>query len=192
MLSKHTMHSDVSIYIAFSGEFFIRRLTTPWKDPEEQESHPPAEINGGLLEDKPPNDPAYYQLVIDNDSGTYRPNAKLLPQLKDFLHRNLPGLKITTLDCMGDKGKMDKMKRQQRERRKAEGKTRAYVQPDDAGSISSSDEEELDAATGQSQEKGKLAQAKNKMAEPKDAIQDWVQGDKERERREEEEDMVGG
>src|SRR5580692_2471705 len=25
MLSKHTMHSDVSIYIAFSGEFFVRR-----------------------------------------------------------------------------------------------------------------------------------------------------------------------
>ena len=192
MLSKHTMHSDVSIYIAFSGEFFVRRLTTPWKDPEEQETHPPAEINGGPPENKSPKDPAYYQLVIDNDSGTYRPNAKLLPQLKDFLHRNLPGLKITTLDCMGDKDKMDKMKRQQRERRKAEGENRAYVQPDDAGSISSSDEEDLDAAAGQSKEKGKLAQARDKMAAPGEAIRNWVQGDKERERREEEEDMAGG
>ena len=26
MLSKHTMHSDVAAYVAFSGEFFIRRL----------------------------------------------------------------------------------------------------------------------------------------------------------------------
>src|SRR4051812_39016451 len=26
LLSKHTMHSDVSIYIAYSGEFFIRCL----------------------------------------------------------------------------------------------------------------------------------------------------------------------
>src|SRR5436190_7802767 len=26
MLSKHTMHSNVSIYIAYSGEFFVRRL----------------------------------------------------------------------------------------------------------------------------------------------------------------------
>lgn len=190
MLSKHTMHSDVSIYIAFSGEFFIRRLTTPWKDPDEQGTHPPAEINGGSPTDKSPKDPGYYQLVIDNDSGTYRPNAKLLPQLQDFLHRNLPGLKITPLDCMGDKEKMDKMKEQQRERRKAEGEARAYVQPDDAGSISSSDEEELDAAAGQSPVKGKLSRAKDKIAEPNDAIRNWVQGNQESEQREEQENMA--
>ena len=85
MLSKHTMHSDVNIYIAFSGEFFIRRLKTPRQSPDDPETHPPADIGGGPPSEQLPHDPAYYALVIDNDSGTYRPNPKLLPQLKEFL-----------------------------------------------------------------------------------------------------------
>ena len=189
LLSKHTMHSDVSIYIAFSGEFFIRRLKIPWKDPDEQETHPPADINGGPPEHEPPKDPNYYQLVIDNDSGTYRPNPKLLPQLKEFMLRNLPGLKITTLDCTSDKEKMDKMKEDQRKRRKAEGDNRAYIQGDDS-SISSSDEEDLDAVTKQRKHRGKLAQVGHDIVEPKDKIMAWAQGDKERGKREEQDDMA--
>ena len=190
LLSKHTMHSDVSIYIAFSGEFFIRRLKSPWKDPEEQETHPPVEISGGPPEGSPPKDPAYYQLIIDNDSGTYRPNAELLPQLKEFMHRNLPGLKIMTLDCTSDKDKMDKMKNEQRERRKAEGEHRTYIQGDASSSISSSDEEDLDAAAGQPKRRGKLAQAGHLISEPKEGIIKWAQGDQKREKREEKDDMV--
>ena len=190
MLSKHTMHSDVSIYIAFSGEFFIRRLTNPHKDPEDQETHPPTLMDGGPPKDESPRDPEYYQLVIDNDSGTYRPNAALLPQLKQFMHHNFPGLKITTLDCNGDKEKMDKMKQQQRDRKKSEGGNKAFVQGD-AGSISSSDEEQLDAAAGQPQQRGKLGKVGHTIAEPKEKIMDWAQGDKEREKREEEDDMAG-
>lgn len=143
LLSKHTMHSDVSIYIAFSGEFFIRRLTTPNKPPTEQETHPPAEIQGGPPFDEAPKDLAYYSLVIDNDSGTYRPNAKLLPILKSFMEQNLPGIQIMTLDCQGDAKRMEEMKREQRERKTKERKHVAYVR-DDGDSMSSSDEEELD------------------------------------------------
>ena len=88
MLSKHTMHSDVEIYIAFSGEFFIRRLRHPHQSPDEPDTHPPTDMGGGPPNDQPPRDPAYYALVIDNDSGTYRPNAKLLPQLKAFIQHN--------------------------------------------------------------------------------------------------------
>lgn len=143
LLSKHTMHSDVSIYIAFSGEFFIRRLTTPNKPPTEQETHPPAEIQGEPPFDEPPKDLAYYSLVIDNDSGTYRPNAKLLPILKSFMEQNLPGIQIMTLDCQGDAKRMEEMKREQRERKNKERKHVAYVR-DDGDSMSSSDEEELD------------------------------------------------
>ena len=189
LLSKHTMHSDVSIYIAFSGEFFIRRLKNPQQDLEEQETHPPAEIGGGPPKEEGPKDPAYYELIIDNDSGTYRPNAELLPQLKEFMHRNLPGLKILTLDCNGDKEKMDKLKSQQRERKKAEGRHSAVVQGD-GGSISSSDEEDLDAQAGEPKERGKLGKVGHAIAEPKDQILNWVQGDKEREQRETEDDMA--
>ena len=151
LLSKHTMHSDVNIYIAYSGEFFIRRLKTPYKPALDQETHPLADINDHSHDDNdapdstPLNshtDPAYYALVIDNDSGTYRPSAALLPDLKAFMQRNLPGIKIITLNCMGDAARMDQMKGQQRQRKKSQGKRRVYLQ-DDGSSLSSSDEDEL-------------------------------------------------
>ncbi|KAL9099973.1 MAG: hypothetical protein Q9163_004599 [Psora crenata] len=158
LLSKHTMHSDVSIYVAFSGEFFIRRLKSPHGSgsPEDQPTHPPAEVRGGPPQGEPPKDPAYYTLVIDNDSGTYRPSAKLLPQLKEYMQRNLPGLKIVTLDCNGDKDKMNKWKAEQRECKQAEGDQRIIVQ-DDGSSISSSEASDLD-----SQER--LASGQTKMS----------------------------
>lgn len=160
MLSKHTMHSDVSIYIAYSGEFFVRRLKHPRRPPPpeptesatqdhppehgENPTHPPEDIEGGPPKEDGPRDPAHYELVIDNDSGTYRPNAKLLPLLKSFLAANLPGLHIMTLDCNGDADKMNKMKSEQRERKKKEGDHIIYRQGSRSSSISSSDESELD------------------------------------------------
>lgn len=197
LLSKHTMHSDVNIYIAFSGEFFIRRLQSPHRggpDEQGQKTHPPVEIEGGPPKADPPRDPAYYALVIDNDSGTYRPNAKMLPQLKSFMQRNLPGMKITTLDCQADAERMNEMKTQQRERKKAEGKGVQYIQDSD-GEISSSDEESLDRAegraTGESGRRMKKKKVKRKARQPKTALDQWRQGDKEREKREEEDDMAG-
>ena len=135
MLSKHTMHSDAGIYIAYSGEFFIRRLQHPDRQPPEtydasthetdsaapqNQTHPPAEIEGRPPISEPPKDPAYYELVIDNDSGTYRPNAKLLPLLRQFLSENFPGLKFVTLDCQADEELMNKMKQEQRDRKTKE------------------------------------------------------------------------
>jgi hypothetical protein len=160
MLSKHTMHSDVSMYIAFSGEFFIRRLKHPRRPPPPEptesstQSHPPAhgenpthpaeDIDNGPPKEDPPKDPSHYELVIDNDSGTYRPNAELLPILKSYLAANFPGLHILTLDCNGDSEKMNRMKGEQRERKKKEGDHIIYRQGSRSSSISSSDESELD------------------------------------------------
>ena len=191
LLSKHTMHSDVSIYIAFSGEFFVRRLKNPQEDPEEQETHPPSDLHGGPPEEEPLKDPEYYQLVIDNDSGTYRPNADLLLQLKKLLHRNLPGLKITTLDCTRDKDMMDEMKEEQRSRKKKEGKHTAVVQGG-SGSISSSDEEHLDNVTANehSYQRGPVKRVGHAIAAPEEKIVEWAQGDKAREQRETEDDMA--
>ncbi|KAM0721919.1 hypothetical protein Q7P37_002844 [Cladosporium fusiforme] len=160
MLSKHTMHSDVSMYIAYSGEFFIRRLKHPRRPPPPEPTehttqshppphagnttHPPEDIDGGPPKEDPPNDPSHYELVIDNDSGTYRPNADILPLLKSYLAANLPGLHILTLDCNADKDKMDKLKSAQRERKKKEGDHIIYRQGSRSSSISSSDESDLD------------------------------------------------
>ena len=184
------MHSDVNIYIAFSGEFFIRRLKTPHQSPDEPETHPPADIGGGPPDDQPPHDPAYYALVIDNDSGTYRPNPKLLPQLKEFMQHNLPGMKVQTLDCTADQEKMDRMKTEQRERKKAEGTGMQFVQDSD-GEISSSDEEDLDRAERGATKGGKRQKARKKARKPKTKLGQWVEGNRQREQREEEDDMAG-
>ncbi|KAK4615710.1 hypothetical protein CLAFUW4_10456 [Fulvia fulva] len=160
MLSKHTMHSDVSIYIAFSGEFFIRRLKHPRSPPppdpaesssqahpptrEENPEHPPQDIGDGPPDSDPPKHPNHYELVIDNDSGTYRPNADMLPLLKKFLAHNLPGLHILVLDCNKDAEKQQRMKKEQREKKKKEGDQIIYTQGSRDSSVSSSDEEDLD------------------------------------------------
>ena len=198
LLSKHTMHSDVSNYIAYSGEFFIRRLKSPYKkdNPLDQQTHPPTNLSGGPPDDEPPKDPAYYCLVIDNDSGTYRPAAEYLDKLKAFMQRNLPGMKIITLDCNGDKERMEAMKKEQRQRKKTESNGAAFIQ-DDGDSLSSSDEEELDWRGTHSDEEeghqqGKLEKVREKVAEPKNAVEEWAQGDREREERETEEDMGHG
>lgn len=146
MLSKHTMHSDVAPYIAFSGEFFVRRMihhrnSRHSSEGSDTETHPPAEITP---DDEPPTDPSYYQLVIDNDSGTYRPNAKLLPDLKKFFEANFPGLHIITLDSQGEAEKMAHMKQEQRDRKKKEGQQIVYTQISRSSSMSSSDISELD------------------------------------------------
>ncbi|USW57843.1 Putative C2 domain-containing protein [Septoria linicola] len=164
MLSKHTMHSDVSIYIAFSGEFFVRRLKHPDRPPppdpaesssqshpsrhEDNPEHPPDDFAGGPPDSEPPRDPKHYQLVIDNDSGTYRPNADLLPLLKKFLAKQLPGLHILTLDCNKDAEKQQRMKKEQRERKKREGDHILYTMGSRSSSISSSDIEDLDRIEG--------------------------------------------
>ena len=161
MLSKHTMHSDVSIYVAFAGEFFIRRLKHPHRPHppapidetsqdqppphKENDTHPPHDVvEDDPQGDDPISDPSHYELVIDNDSGTYRPNASLLPILRDFLARSLPGLHIQTLDCQADAAKMAQMKTEQRARKQREGDHIIFTQGSRSSSVSSSDNEDLD------------------------------------------------
>jgi hypothetical protein len=184
MLSKHTMHSDVSVYIAFSGEFFVRRLKHPKRPPPPEpvesssQSHPPphaenptsppdlisrnSKASSSTREEESPKDPQYYELVIDNDSGTYRPNASLLPILKKYLTTQLPGLHILTLDCNADAKRQQKMKAEQRERKRKAGDTMVFKQGRHGGgsersSFSSSDEEEFEelrAAVLEDQQRG--------------------------------------
>ncbi|TDZ55143.1 hypothetical protein CTRI78_v005698 [Colletotrichum trifolii] len=123
MLSKHTMHSDVETYIACSGEFFVRRLQKPTasEDPDpEQKTHPKDELPGGPPNGHPPHNPAHYQLFIDNDSGTYRPDKSILPKLKEFFEANLPGIGIVTMHCEDEK--LQRLKKEQVETKKKEGR----------------------------------------------------------------------
>jgi len=151
MLSKHTLHSNVSIYIAYAGEFFVRRLKHRHGRRDRSSNLESTEISLDPQTQKEgtsitPKDPSAYELIIDNDSGTYRPNGDYLPELKQFISTNLPGLQVTTLDCQKDSERMKRLKSEHRLRKKAHGRQMVYLQDrsGSSSSISSSDESVLD------------------------------------------------
>lgn len=107
------MHSDVALEIAYSGEFFVRQLHS--RDTNDSDENPPS-------------DPGQYELVIDNDSGTYRPQKDLLPALHSFLSSpaNLGALgKITTMDGFDEK--LKKWKKERAEEKKNVKKEKGEV-----------------------------------------------------------------
>lgn len=181
LLSKHTMHSDVQTYIACSGEFLIRRLrhanASEESDPH-QDTHPESPMSGGPPKEAPPENPAYYQLIIDNDSGTYRPDKRILPDFKEFLQRNFPGLGIVTMDC-GDE-RLKKMKEKQVAIKKREGRVLNVVMNLSQSSFSSA-ESELDDRDGtwETGQKSKREAAYAAIEDPKlfkDAVKRIVPG----------------
>lgn len=110
LLSKHSMHADVAKEIAFSGEFFVRNLS----------NRKQAEGGEDQLESVS-DEPMDYELVIDNDSGTYRPKKELLPTLQNWLEHELGALgKVTAMDGFDERLKRWKMERQD-EKKSARG-----------------------------------------------------------------------
>lgn len=89
-------------------------------------------------------DPKDYELVIDNDSGTYRPDKELLPQLEKFLRREFEGLHILALDCQDERLKKIK-KKQEKAKEKAAGGRKKLIRTGSDSSLSSSDEEDVEA-----------------------------------------------
>lgn len=205
MLSKHTMHSDVSIYIAYSGEFFLRRRKHRHRrnSPEGRAERAAEETESCAVptdafpveEDEDRNegddlvkteegvpistDPADYELFIDNDSGTYRPNAEKLPLLREFISSNLPGLHVTTLDCQADAERMGKLKEEQREFKKNQGQVITFLQQSSMSSlsISSSDEDELNERSGYSKQRGDLSRRVHEMRDLRGQVMRWVEAD---------------
>ncbi|KAK7692157.1 hypothetical protein QCA50_003776 [Cerrena zonata] len=127
LLSKHTMHSDVSLEIAYSGEFFVRQVHSHENDDSDE---------------TPPSDPSEYELVIDNDSGTYRPKKELLPTLQSYLSlpSNLGALgKITAMDGFDEKLKKWKKERADIKNTKEKGRVvHASLSESSSSSASSS------------------------------------------------------
>lgn len=177
LLSKHTMHSNVATYIACSGEFMIRRLkhANASHDPSapevdhaqyEEEVEAPSEADAEL-------DPSHYQLVIDNDSGTYRPEKLTLPKLQEFLKKNFPGMGVVTMHWEDEK--LQHMKERQQEIKKQGGRMVNMVMNYSQSSISSL-ESDLDDREGK-KGKGKKEAAFEAIADPskiKEAIGDMV------------------
>lgn len=181
MLSKHTMHSNVTMYIAYSGEFFVRRRIhrrrhhSPVRQPSESPNAPSPENPTELS-----TSPADYELFIDNDSGTYRPNAQYLHLLKGFMSANLPGLHITTLDCQADAERMGSLKDEQRESKKKEGHQIMFLQQRSSSSlsISSSEEEELAERSGVSRNgRGEFSRKAHEIRDVRGQVMKWAQAE---------------
>lgn len=162
MLSKHTMHSDVETYIACSGEFFIRRLQHPDSsdDPNPPErTHPDEDLSGGPPNSDPPGNPAYYQLIIDNDSGTYRPDKSILPELKKYMEWNFPGIGVIAMHW--EEKELQDMKANQRDVKKKEGRMVNMVMNRSQSSISSAESELDDRESGW--EQGRKSKRENAL-----------------------------
>lgn len=72
--SKHSLLANCSKYVCYAGEF-----------------HPRPKHGWDRLNDE-------WELVFDNGSFTYAPNANLLGNLKELLKFNFPGLNVVTYD----------------------------------------------------------------------------------------------
>lgn len=120
--------------------------------------------------------------MIDNDSGTYRPDAHFLPILHDFLQRNFPGLHILTKSCTDED--LQKIKKDQKRAKKKEGEERVYGQESSSGSISSSDEEDLDERARGSGSAGKAERGVAFLEKPKLVAKRIMSGQKTMEERE--------
>ncbi|KAI0085895.1 hypothetical protein BDY19DRAFT_384680 [Irpex rosettiformis] len=79
--SKHALHSNCAIAVRYSGEF-----------------HPRPEGGWENFNDQIPDSQVRWELVIDNNSGTYSPDPMLLPTLKELLEYNFPGFIIHAWD----------------------------------------------------------------------------------------------
>lgn len=183
LLSKHTMHSNVSIYIAYSGEFFLRRRKHRRHRPsQESQQIPVYDVNEEVVTEIS-TDPADYELFIDNDSGTYRPNGKLLHLLKAFLEKNFPELHVSTLDSQGDAERMGAMKNEQREYKKQQGQQITFLQQSSVSSlsISSSEEEDFDELDGRAKQRGELSQRVHEMRDVKGQVMRWAADDADQE-----------
>jgi len=111
LLSKHSMHADGAKEIAHSGEFFVRLM-----EGHKGELRGKDEGNPGVIDEPRSENPKHYELVIDNDSGTYRPRKELLPTLEEFLASddNFGGLgRVLTMDCFDET--LKKWKKEQSE-----------------------------------------------------------------------------
>ncbi|KAM5541988.1 hypothetical protein V8D89_004298 [Ganoderma adspersum] len=79
--SKHALHANCAQAVRYSGEF-----------------HPRPAGGWENFSDDTPDDAVRWELVIDNNSGTYAPDPLMLPDLKELLEYNFPGFTIYAWD----------------------------------------------------------------------------------------------
>ncbi|KAH8100393.1 hypothetical protein BXZ70DRAFT_1000487 [Cristinia sonorae] len=79
--SKHALHANCAEVVRYSGEF-----------------HPRPEGGWENFSDETPDEEVKWELVLDNNSGTYAPDPMMLAELKELFEYNFPEFKIYTFD----------------------------------------------------------------------------------------------
>lgn len=122
-LSKHMMHADGEQFVAYAGEFFVRRIKEGNNEGEQQRDQNDTSNDNTHESDQDfaddDDDPSHYELIIDNDSGTYRPPEETLPILQSWLgaKERLGGLGRVTAMHAFDENLQD-LKKQRKELKK--------------------------------------------------------------------------
>ena len=78
--SRHALHSNCAQAVRYSGEF-----------------HPRPARGWACLSDAMADDEVEWEIVIDNNSGTYSPDPTLLPKVKEIVEVNFPGFRVVAL-----------------------------------------------------------------------------------------------
>ncbi|KIY48218.1 hypothetical protein FISHEDRAFT_43472, partial [Fistulina hepatica ATCC 64428] len=79
--SKHALHANCATTVRYSGEF-----------------HPRPKGGWAGFSENTPDDAVEWELVIDNNSGTYSPNKALLPMLQALMQANFPWVTVVAFD----------------------------------------------------------------------------------------------
>jgi hypothetical protein len=79
--SKHALHANCAEAVRYSGEFHPRPIDG-WQN----------------FSDDIPDDQVQWELIIDNNSGTYAPKKDDLVRVQMIMEYNLPGMKVRALD----------------------------------------------------------------------------------------------
>jgi hypothetical protein len=78
--SKHALHSNCAKAVRYSGEF-----------------HPRPVGGWARFSDTVRDDDVEWEIVIDNNSGTYSPEPTLLPNVKEIIELNFSGFRVVAL-----------------------------------------------------------------------------------------------
>ena len=78
--SKHALHSNCAKAVRYSGEF-----------------HPRPACGWACFSDAMADEEVEWEIVIDNNSGTYSPDPALLPKVKEIVEVNFPGFRVVAL-----------------------------------------------------------------------------------------------
>ncbi|KAJ7719970.1 hypothetical protein B0H14DRAFT_2481441 [Mycena olivaceomarginata] len=79
--SKHALHANCHPCVRYSGEF-----------------HPRPAGGWAAFDDATPDEEVKWEIVVDNNSGTYSPDKTLLPKLKALLEYNFTDVAVYALD----------------------------------------------------------------------------------------------